>query len=57
MRQAKRKGLVSEGDLARVEELGSTLGKMMGGFIKYLNASGFTDRGRHAVAPKPPKPR
>jgi hypothetical protein len=30
---------------------------MMGGFIKYLNESGFTDRGRHGVAPKPLRPR
>jgi four helix bundle protein len=57
MRQARRKGLVSEPDLALVEELGQPLGKMMGGFIKYLRASGFTDRGRHSVAPSPPKPR
>jgi len=57
LRQAQKKGLVSETDVARIEELGLPLGKMMGGFIKYLRASGFTDRGRHAVAPSPPKPR
>ena len=39
VRQAQRKGLVSDTDLARVEELGAPPGKMMGGFIKYLNAS------------------
>ena len=56
-RRAQKKGLVSESDAARVEALGEPLGKMMGGFIKYLRASGFTDRGRHHVTPSPPKPR
>ena len=55
-RQAHRKQLVSDGDLARVEQLGEPIGKMMGGFIKYLHRSGFTDRGRHGVAPKPRRP-
>ena len=57
MRQARRKHLISEAQLSQVEQLGVPLGKMMGGFIKYLNESGFTDRGRHGVAPKPPRPR
>jgi four helix bundle protein len=57
MRQAKRKGLITDTDLARVEELSAPLGKMMGGFIEYLRASGFTDRGRHGVAFSPPKRR
>ncbi len=56
-RQAVRKGLITDADLARVEELAEPLGKMMGGFIKYLRASGFTDRGRHGIRPSPPKPR
>jgi len=56
MRQARRKQLVADADLARVESLAEPLGKMMGGFIKYLRASGFTDRGRHEVAPSRPKP-
>jgi four helix bundle protein len=55
-KQARRKGLISDEQLARVEQLGVPLGKMMGGFIKYLAASGFTDRGRHSVAPTPPRP-
>ena len=38
-----------------VIELGEPIGRMMG-FIKYLAATGFTDRGRHSIAPKPPKP-
>src|SRR5262245_1407238 len=57
LRQARRKGLVSNADVAGVEALAEPLGKMMGGFIKYLRASGFTDRGRHGVAPSPPKGR
>ena len=52
-RQARRKQLVDDRHLKRIEELGEPLGKMMGGFIKYLQSSGFTDRGRHQVAPKP----
>ena len=55
-REARKKGHISEEPLARVVELGEPLGKMMGGFIKYLAASGFTDRGRHAVAPTPRRP-
>jgi len=56
LNQARKKGLVTDADLAKIEESGVQLGKMMGGFIKYLRASGFTDRGRHHVAPSPPKP-
>ena len=56
-KQAHRKKLITDDQLARVEQLGVPLGKMMGGFIKYLSASGFTDRGRHSVAPKPPRTR
>jgi four helix bundle protein len=55
IRQAQKKGLVTDADLSRVEEFAIPLGKMMGGFIKYLRGSGFTDRGRHHVAPTPPK--
>ena len=57
MKQARRKQLISDAQLARVEQLGVPLGKMMGGFIKYLSATGFTDRGRHGVSPTPPRPR
>ena len=56
MRQARGKQLISEEQLARVVELGVPLGQMMGGVIKYLSESGFTDRGRHRVAPRPPRP-
>ena len=56
VRQARRKDYVSEAQPQRVVALGEPLGRMMGGFIKYLVASGFTDRGRHSVAPTPPRP-
>ena len=56
MKAARRKNHITDEQLARVIELGEPLGKMMGGFIKYLAASGFTDRGRHAVAPTPRRP-
>ena len=55
-KEAHGKGHISDEDLRRILELGEPLGKMMGGFIKYLAKSGFTDRGRHAIAPTPPKP-
>jgi four helix bundle protein len=57
MRQARKKELVTETDLQRIEALAEPLGRMMGGFIKYLRATGYTDRGRHGVAPTPPKSR
>jgi four helix bundle protein len=57
MEQAQRKHLITDEQLARVKELGFPLGRMMGGFAKYLAATGFTDRGRHSVAPTPPRPR
>ena len=56
-RQACKKGHITSQQVADLEALGKPLGKMMGGFIKYLHASGFTDRGRHSVAPTPRKPR
>ena len=55
-RKAHQKGLITDQDLGQVLELGEPLGKMMGGFIKYLRASGFTDRGCHARAPRPSRP-
>jgi len=54
--EARRKGYIGRDELAHIQHLGEHLGKMMGGFIKYLYASGFTDRGRHSVAPSAPKP-
>jgi four helix bundle protein len=53
---AHKKKHITEEELQDIVRLGEPLGKMMGGFIKYLCESGFTDRGRHHVAPRPPKP-
>ncbi len=55
VQEAHRKGHITDLELHRILQLGESLGKMMGGFIKYLCASGFTDRGRHSVAPSPRK--
>jgi four helix bundle protein len=52
-RQAYRRRLVDGRHLKHIEELGEPLGKMMGGFIKYPQQSGFTDRGRHLSAQRP----
>ena len=56
MKEAHKKGHITAEDLRSIQQPGEVLGKMMGGFIKYLSASGFTDRGRHSVAPRSPKP-
>jgi four helix bundle protein len=56
MEAGHRKGHVTDRDLALIQEMAGPLCKMMGGFIKYLSASGFTDRGRHGSAPRPRKP-
>jgi len=46
VRQAHLKGYVTESDLERCVKIGSELGPMLGGFIRYLRRSGFKDRGR-----------
>jgi four helix bundle protein len=56
MEEGHRKGHVADRDIAQIRELAEPLCKMMGGFIKYLRASGFTDRGCHGSAPRPRKP-
>jgi four helix bundle protein len=56
VREAHRRRYLADEQLNRIIALGEPLGKMMGGFIKYLAASGFTDRGRHIVAPTPRRP-
>ena len=56
MEEAHRKGHITDADLSQIQQLSDPLCRMMGGFIKYLSASGFTDRGRHFVAPRARKP-
>ncbi|HVL69618.1 MAG TPA: four helix bundle protein [Vicinamibacterales bacterium] len=49
LRRASRKGYIQAEELsglvARLEEIG----RMLGGFIKYLERSDFKDRGRHRI--------
>jgi four helix bundle protein len=45
--RAGRKHCLTAEDLKSLAAQGDTLGKMMGGFIKYLRRSDFKDRGRH----------
>jgi four helix bundle protein len=46
MRHAAMKNDVSPEDVAMLASMAEPLGKMVGGFIKYLKRSGFKDRGR-----------
>jgi four helix bundle protein len=45
-RRASAKGHIPPGDVARLEKMAEPLGRMLGGFIKYLKRSNFRDRGR-----------
>src|SRR5688572_923578 len=47
LRRAYRKGYLTGDELRSRLALGEALGKMLGGFIKYLHASDFKDRGCH----------
>jgi len=46
MRRACANGDVTSADITALTELSEPLGKMLGGFIKYLKRCGFKDRGR-----------
>ena len=46
MSSAARSGDVVADDVKALAELAEPLGKMFGGFIKYLKRSDFKDRGR-----------
>jgi four helix bundle protein len=48
LRRAHKKGLITQEELALRVEMGESLGRMLGGFIKYLHSSDFKDRGRHS---------
>jgi four helix bundle protein len=45
-RRAGLKGDIAAEDVRRIREMSKPLGKMLGGFIKYLKRSNFKDRGR-----------
>jgi four helix bundle protein len=50
LRAAARKHIITPADLSRVEPMGEELGRMLGGWIKYLDTSGFKNRGRHRTS-------
>jgi four helix bundle protein len=55
LRQAHAKGHIAKADLERCEPMAEELGRMFGGFIRYLHQSGFKDRGRYSLGrDKPP---
>jgi len=47
LKQAHFKKYISEEELKRLLEPGIELGKMLGGFIKYLRDCDWDDRGHH----------
>ena len=47
LRRAYRKKCMTQGELQELIVLGEALGRMLGGFIKYLQRSDFKDRGHH----------
>ncbi len=46
--QARRKRYISADECAAATALGEEVGRMLGGFIKYLSRCDWKDRGRHA---------
>lgn len=46
LREAARKRSVDRAAVERLEPVADSLGRQMGGFIKYLKRTGFKDRGR-----------
>ncbi len=47
LRQAKSKGFITEAELREREAACEEVGRMLGGFIKYLQRSGFKRRGHY----------
>ena len=47
LRRAYGKGLITREEVTPLLESGAALGRMLGGFIKYLHRSDFRDRGTH----------
>jgi len=50
LRQAKAKGFLTEAELTERVAACEELGRMLGGFIKYLQRSGFKQRGHYRSA-------
>ena len=51
LKLAHFKNYITADELAPITSKGEELGKMLGGFIKYLRGSDFVDRGSHGAAP------
>lgn len=49
LRTARRRRYITDAELEGRLQLGDELGKMLGGFIRYLHKSDFRDRGRHTL--------
>jgi four helix bundle protein len=49
LRTAHTRRYITDAELEDRLQLGDELGKMLGGFIRYLHASDFKDRGRHRL--------
>jgi four helix bundle protein len=47
LRLAREKGYIQESDVSGLDQMAEPLGKMLGGFIRYLQTSGFKNRGSY----------
>ena len=54
LRTALTRRYITAVELEELLEIGNELGKMLGGFIRYLYRSDFKDRGRHGLRPPTP---
>ncbi len=56
LKQAYFKNHITKDELDAAATAGETLGKMLGGFIKYLRRTDWRDRGSHSDDDAPPDP-
>jgi four helix bundle protein len=56
LRRARLKGYITQEELEARLHAGDELGRMLGGFIRYLSQSGFKDRGRFKSKAAPNRP-
>jgi four helix bundle protein len=56
LRRARRKGYLTAADLDRLIPASDEIGRMLGGFIKYLRECDWKDRGRHGYDDRPEPP-
>jgi four helix bundle protein len=49
LKSAKRRGWITEEECSTCTSLGEEIGRMLGGWIKYLARCDWKDRGRHEV--------